>query len=88
MLYGGHTVADARISFETLVVHFFQHDGVIINIIVDTDFTLAFMQAMQPPDILCQRSMPGDRHRQEERIQAGIIKAFADELASCANYER
>lgn len=59
----------------------------IVNIIVDTDFTLAFMQAMQSPDILCQRSMPGDRHRQEKGIQAGVIKAFADELAGCADYK-
>ncbi|WP_164838336.1 hypothetical protein [Sinorhizobium meliloti] len=34
--------------------------------------------AMQTADILCQGPLPGDRHRQEQHVEPGIIEAFAD----------
>lgn len=60
----------------------------IIDVIVDADFALSIMQAMQPPDILRQSSLPRDWHRQEERVKPGIIKAFTDELSGRTNHKR
>jgi hypothetical protein len=44
------------------------------------------MLAMQPADILCQSSLPGDRHRQKQCVEPSVIKAFAN-VATCSEYQ-
>jgi hypothetical protein len=44
------------------------------------------MLAMQPADILCQSSLPGDRHRQKQCVEPSVIKAFAN-VATCREYQ-
>jgi len=36
------------------------------------------MPPVQPADILRQRAFPGNRHRQEQGVEPGVIEAFAD----------
>jgi len=38
---------------------------------------------VEPAAVLDERSLPGDRQRQEQRVQAGIVKALADLATSC-----
>jgi hypothetical protein len=33
---------------------------------------------MQPTDILSERALQGNRHRQEKRIEPGVIVAFSN----------
>ena len=36
---------------------------------------------MQPADVLLERALPGNGHGQEQRVQPGIVEAFADVTA-------
>ena len=54
----------------------------LIDIVYDQDIPFSVMFAMQPTDILRQSSFPGDRHRQEQRVETGVVKTFAD-VAAC-----
>ena len=39
------------------------------------------MQSVEATDILSERAFPGDRHRQEQRIETSIVEPFADVVA-------
>jgi len=51
----------------------------VINIVVDHHLRLGVMKAMKPPGILRQRASPGNRHCQEERVEARVTRALTDE---------
>ena len=53
-----------------------RHRGV--HIIDDKDIGLSGVSPVQSPHILRQRPLPGNRHRQEQRIEARVIKPLAD----------
>ena len=57
-----------------------------INIIDDKDIGLSGVSPVQSSHILSQRPLPGNRHRQEERIEARVIKPLPD-AASCRHDE-
>ena len=70
-----HSPHNAGQTFATSIATF------KIGVVVDVHFALAFIKAVQPAHILRDRSMPGDRERQEQRIQPGVVKPFADVAA-------
>ena len=72
-------IADAGIARLPLAVHPLKHRNVDIDIIVDADLGFTFVETMQASGVLVQPALPGNRHRQEERIQARFIESFADE---------
>src|SRR5690348_4828770 len=43
---------------------------------------------MQPAHILLQCTLPGDWHREEQRIQASVVKAFPDVASRRQNHPR
>jgi hypothetical protein len=57
----------------TPVIHFLYLAPILTAISL-----LAMVVAMQASGVLLQRSLPGDRHGQEESIQPGIIEPFTD----------
>jgi hypothetical protein len=51
---------------------------VAIDVVDNPDFVLSRVGAVEAPGILDQRAAPRDRHHEEERIQPGVVEAFAD----------
>src|SRR5947209_3840132 len=41
------------------------------------------MRTVEPAGVLDDRALPGDRHRQQERVQTGIVEAFTDVATGC-----
>ncbi|WP_230989517.1 ParB/RepB/Spo0J family partition protein [Devosia faecipullorum] len=75
-------VAQRAITRPSLRGHPGENRNRRIDIVHDQDIPLSVVLTMQPPDILRQGPLPGDRHRQEQSVEASIIKAFAD-IAAC-----
>src|SRR4029453_8959135 len=55
------------------------------GVIVEANFALSVIEAVKPSRILRNRSMPGYRLRQKQRVQPRIIESFADVTASREN---
>jgi hypothetical protein len=70
-------ITDESIAFQSARVHPSQHQYIGIDVIVDLDDTLRVMKPVETSDVLLQRSLPRNRYRQEECIQASVIEAFA-----------
>ncbi len=79
-------VSDGFISVTTAVEHPREHCDVQVSVVVNAHFTLAFMQAMQSADVLRDRSMPGDRKRQEQGVEPGVVESLADVAARCQEH--
>jgi hypothetical protein len=43
--------------------------------------TSGLVPSVQPTDVLCQRSLPGDRHREEQGVKPSVVEAFAEVAA-------
>jgi hypothetical protein len=71
-------VAQTPISRLPLGRHLGEHRLVLIDVIINDHVALRSVQAMQSAGILGERSSPGDRHGQEQRIESRIIKALAE----------
>ncbi|CRI63426.1 hypothetical protein THIOKS11320075 [Thiocapsa sp. KS1] len=54
-----------------------------VDNIEDPHVGLGGMLAMQSAGVLLQQAFPRDRHRQDQRIQWRMVKAFADQLSRC-----
>src|SRR5215472_11734579 len=77
-----NAVANGTVTLQPTLVHSGEHGNVRIHIVIDLDDMLIVVQTMQPTNILLKSSLPGDRHRQEESIQAGIVESLTD-IAAC-----
>jgi hypothetical protein len=53
-----------------------------IHEIDDPHIGLAGVLPMQAPSVLLQRALPGNRHRQDQRVQRRMVEALADEFSS------
>ena len=49
-----------------------------VGVVVAANLRFPGMPTMQPPGVLHQRSAPGNRHGQEQRIQPAIVESLAD----------
>jgi hypothetical protein len=76
-----HRVAKRSIACEPFFVRASQQGNLDVCIIVDLDFFLIHVEAVQPAHILLQRSPPGNRHCKQKRVEASVIKTFP-EIAS------
>jgi len=63
---------------EALLEHSRQHRDRRVDIIVHFDDVLAVVKTMQPPDVLLQRNMPRNRHRQKQGVEARIVESLAN----------
>ena len=77
-------ITDGGISFQTLVIHPFQHGRVDVHIIIDTNIAFVGVQTMKSAGILRYSSLPGYGHGQKQRIKPCFVKALADVFAGCA----
>jgi hypothetical protein len=50
----------------------------LIDVVDDENLRFSVMLPVQPADILSQRALPGDGHRQEERVEPVIVNALSD----------
>ena len=59
-----------------------------VDNINDTHVRFGGMLTVQASRILLQRTFPGDRHRQHQRVERRMIEAFADQLAGGQQHAR
>ena len=71
-------IAERSVSGPSLCSHASQNRHSAIDIVDNQNVCLPVMLTMEPADILGQCSFPGDRHRQEQRIEPAVIEAFTD----------
>ncbi len=71
-------IAHVAVSLHSATVHSRQHQNVGIDVVVDLNDSLGVVKSMKSPDVLLKRSLPRNRHRQEQRIEPGVIESFAD----------
>jgi hypothetical protein len=71
-----HRVTKRPIACEPFFVHASEHGNLDICIIVDLDFFLIHVEAVQSAYVLLQRSPPRNRHRKQKRVEASVIKTF------------
>ena len=71
-------VPQCPIARSSLCRHSRQHGHRFIDVIDDDNLGLSAMLAMQAANILGQSTFPGNGHRQEERVEFGIVEAFPD----------
>ena len=50
----------------------------VVDIVDDENLCFTSMLPVKPTDILGQRALPRNGHRQEQRVQSWVIKALAD----------
>jgi hypothetical protein len=81
-------VADQPVRSQAARVHSRQHKDVGAYVIVDSQNTLGIMKSVETSYVLLERSLPGNGHRQKERIQAGIVEPFAYVAAGRQNDSR
>jgi hypothetical protein len=63
------------------LIHSSQHENVRIHVVINLDHALVVVQAVEASDVLLQGPLPRDRHRQEQRVQARVVEAFANVTA-------
>lgn len=73
------TVAHRLVTAPASLPHPQQCGMVSIDEIDDPHVGLGGVRPMQPSRVLAQRSLPRDRHGQDQRVQRGMVEAFADE---------
>ncbi len=74
---GHRAIPKAPISSLPFAGHLRQHWLVLVYMVINDYIALGRVQAVTPPGILRKCSTPGDRYRQERRIEARVIKIFA-----------
>ena len=74
-----HGVPLGFVGAAALFEHARQHRHIDVGVIVHAHFALAFMQAMQTPDILRDGASPGNGHGQKKRVEARLVEALPDE---------
>ena len=61
----------------TIVVPVREHGDLLVDLIEDERIGLPVVPSVQPTDVLCQRSLPRDRHREKQGIKPSVVEAFA-----------
>src|SRR5579859_2064792 len=72
----GDHLADRRIACGALGRLAGEHRDVAVDVVIDDHFPLGVMKPVKTTGILRQGSPPGDRHGEEERVQALVVKAL------------
>ena len=71
-------ITKAPISQLPLGRHLREHRLILIDVVVDDHVSLRRVQPVQSTGILGERSAPGNRHGQKQRIKPCIIEAFTE----------
>src|SRR6266550_7554051 len=74
----GNRIAERRVPCKTLLVHASQHRYHHIRIVVDVDFALVVVEAMQAAHVLLQSTFPRNRHCEKKRIKTWVVKSLAE----------
>lgn len=76
------SVAERPIPGPSLCRHPRQHGYRFIDVVEDERIGLPVVPPVQPSNVLRERSLPGDRHREEQCVKSGIVESFAEIAAS------
>lgn len=79
-------ISNRAVAFRPALVHPRQHRNTTIYVVVDLHESFVVVETVQPAHVLLERALPGDRHRQEERIQTRVVKTFAYVAPRRQNY--
>ena len=71
-------VAEAAIAADGPFAHAPERRHRAVDIVVDRHFAFGRMQPVQPAGILRERALPGDRHREKQRVETGVVEPLAD----------
>ena len=69
-------------------MHACQHRHALVHVVIDEHLRLARVQAVEAAGVLLQCPSPGDRHGEEERVKARVVKALTDAAAGGENDSR
>ena len=58
-------IPNRAVAFQPALVHSCQHRNVVIDIVVNLHESFVVVETMQSADVLLQRALSRDRHRQE-----------------------
>lgn len=75
-----------RVTAHSTVVHAGEHWDVAVHVVVDLHNAFIVVQAMEPTDILLQRALPRNRHRQ--LIMHWRMSALLKEDLGVSRYQR
>lgn len=70
-------VAESRVAFQALLVHAVEHGDAGVHIVVHDHLALALALSVEPAQILCDDPFPGDRGREDERVESGLVETLA-----------
>ena len=73
-----HNVADGGVAAEALLVHLGQHRHPYVDVVDYPHGALAIVEPVKTPSILLYGAAPRDGKCEKERVQPGVIEAFAD----------
>ena len=76
-------VAHVAIALQSPVIHPREHSDIGIDVIIDFDHTLVIVKPVESSDVLLKRAPPRNRHRQEQCVEAGVVKPLADVAPRC-----
>ena len=65
------------ITTESLRVHSSEHGDVTVDVVVNTNLALAFVQTVQAANVLLQCASPRDGHREKKGVETRVIEAFS-----------
>lgn len=79
-------VAERSVSGPSFCSHASQNRHSAIDVVDNENVRFPVMLTVEPANVLGQRSFPGDRHGQEQRIEPAVIEPFSD-IPTCREYQ-
>src|SRR5258708_1106872 len=79
-------VSNCTVALQAPLEHSREHWDLKVHIIVDLNDALVVVQSMQAAYVLLQRASPRNGHDQKQRIEPGIVEAFANVATGGQNY--
>ena len=75
-------VAESRVAFQALLVHAVEHGDAGVHVVVHDHLALALALSVEPTQILRDDPFPGDRGREDERVESGLVETLAKVASS------
>ena len=75
---GIDVVPESPVAPDPLLAHPPKHRNALVDIVMDPNLALLWMQPVQAAHVLRECSPPGERHRQKVSVEAGVVEPFAD----------
>src|SRR6516162_10077931 len=83
-----YCIPQSRVSRQPLFVHTNQHGDGYIRVVVNLDFGLVLVEAMQAAHVLLERTSPRNRCDKEKCVQPSVVKSLSQVASGSENYSR